>query len=219
MKVCRMGPPVKKRRYDTSARRAASAATKQRILDAARELFIQEGYRSATVASIARRAGVNVDTVYALAGRKPLLLQELIEQAISGTDHPVPAEERDYVIALRAEPDPYRKIQIYARATRENLQRLAPLFLALRDASSTEPEAQAVWAGISDRRAANMRRFAQDLERTGQLRPDLSLDDAADIVWATNSSETFVMLTVERGWTLDRYEQWLADAWSRLLLD
>ena len=40
-------------------------------------------------------ADVNVDTVYALVGRKPVLLKALIEQAISGTDSAVVAEERD----------------------------------------------------------------------------------------------------------------------------
>jgi AcrR family transcriptional regulator len=213
-----MGPPVKKRPYDTSTRQAASAASRQRIIDAARELIIEKGYRRATIASIAERAGVNADTVYALVGRKPVLLRELIEQAISGADHPVPAEERDYVIALRAEPDPRAKIRIYARATRTNMERLAPLFLALRDASTTDPDAYAVWQQISDRRAANMRKFAEDLQLTGRLRSDLGISDAADIVWATNSPELYVMLTIERGWSPDHYERWLADAWTRMLL-
>ncbi|HEY5154893.1 MAG TPA: TetR/AcrR family transcriptional regulator [Acidimicrobiales bacterium] len=213
-----MGPPVKKRPYDISTRQAASAATRQRILDAARELVVEKGYRRATISSIADRAGVNADTVYALVGRKPELLRELIEQAISGTDHPVPAEERGYVIALQAEPDPRAKIRIYANATRANLERLAPLFLALRDASTTDPDAYAVWQQISDRRAANMRKFAEDLHRTGQLRNDLGISDAADIVWATNSAELYVMLTIERCWSPDHYEEWLADAWMRMLL-
>jgi AcrR family transcriptional regulator len=213
-----MVAPVKKRRYDASTRRAASAATRQRILDAARDLLIDRGYRNTTIAAIAERAEVNVDTVYELVGRKPVLLRELIEQAISGTDHAVTAEERAYVLAIRTEPDPRAKLTIYAKATRENQQRLAPLFLALRDASSTEPEAQDVWQEISDRRAANMRKFVEELQNTGQLRPDLPPGQAADVVWATNSSELFVMLTIERGWPADRYERWLADAWGRLLL-
>lgn len=35
---------------------------------------------------------------------------------------------------------------------------------------------------------------------------------------ATNSSELHVLLAVERGWSPDRYERWLADTWCRLLL-
>ena len=147
-----------------------------------------------------------------------MLLRELIEQALSGTDAPVAAEDREYVKAVGAEPDPARKLAIYARAVREIQARIAPLLLALRDASATEPDAAEIWREISDRRAANMRKLAQDLEAAGGLRAGLSIDEAADVIWATNSSELFVLLTVERGWPPDRYERWLADTWCRLLL-
>jgi AcrR family transcriptional regulator len=208
-----------KRQYDASGRRAASDATRQRILDAARQLIVANGYRGTTVAAIARAAAVNVDTVYELVGRKPAIIRELIEQAISGVDRAVPAEERDYVQRIRAEADPAKKLAIYAGAVRRIQARMAPLFLALRDAATTEPEAEVVWREISARRAANMRTFVADVRRAGGLRRGLSVDDAADVVWATNSAELFTMLTVERGWSPRKYERWLADAWSRLLLD
>ncbi len=209
---------VKSRRYDNAGRVAQSDETRQRILDAGRELMVERGYRPTTVAAIARRAGVHVDTVYELVGRKPVLLRALIEQALSGTDAPVAAEDRDYVKAIGAEPDPARKLAIYARAVREIQARMAPLVLALRDASATEPDAAEVWREISDRRAANMHKLAQDLEAAGGLRAGLSIDEAADVIWATNSSELYVLLTVERGWSPERYERWLADTWCRLLL-
>lgn len=95
---------------------------------------------------------------------------------------------------------------------------MAPLFLALRDAAATEPEAGVVWREISDWRAKNMRDLVRDLKRAGGLRDDLSVADAADSIWATNSSELYVLLTVKRGWTPDRYERWLTDTWCRLLL-
>ena len=209
---------VKARTYDATARQAQSAATRQRIIDAARTLILERGYRSTTIASIAAEAGVNSDSVYQLVGRKPTVLRELIEQAISGTDHEVVAEDRAHVKALLAEPDPAKKLAIYARAVVATHVRMAPLFLALRDASSTEPEAQQVWQEISDRRAANMRKLAKDLKDAGGLRRGLSIEQAADIVWATNSAELFVLLTIERGWPLKRFERWLADSWCRLLL-
>jgi len=209
---------VKSRPYDAAARRARSADTRQRILDCARDLLLENGYRGTTIAAVAARAAVNVDTVYELVGRKPVVLQELIEQAISGTNRSVVAEERDYVKAMLAEPDPAKKLAIYARAVRTIQFRMAPLYLALRDASSTEPEAEQVWREISERRAANMRKLVRNIRDTGFLRPGLSIDEAADVVWATNSAELYAMLTEERGWSPLRYERWLADAWCRLLL-
>jgi AcrR family transcriptional regulator len=209
---------VKGRRYNAANRQASSLETRARVLAAAREAIVESGYRGATVAGIADRAGVNVDTVYELVGRKPVLLRELIEQAISGTGAAVNAEERDYVRAVRAEPDPRNKLRIYARAVSLIQARLAPLFLALRDASATEAEAKEVWQEISDRRAANMRKLARDLQAAGGLRRGLTVNEAGDVLWATNSSDLYVLLTVERGWSSSRYERWLADAWCRLLL-
>jgi AcrR family transcriptional regulator len=211
-------PRVKRREYDSSARRASSTATRQRIVDAARALFVDDGYHATTIAAIAARAAVNVDSVYQLVGRKPVLLRELIEQALSGTDRAVTAEDRSHVVAMRAEPDPARKLAIYARAIRQTQQRMAPLYLALRDAATSDVEARAVWHEISERRATNMRKLVRELRDAGGLRPGLSVDQAADVVWATNSSELYVMLTVERGWSPMRYERWLADSWCRLLL-
>jgi AcrR family transcriptional regulator len=206
-----------KRSYDNHGRRAQSEETRGRILDAARALLVTKGYRATTVSGIARDAGVHVDTIYALAGRKPAILRELIERAISGTDQVLAPEERDYVQQIVAEPDPRRQLATYAAAMRAIQTRMAPLFLALRDAASTEEEARAVWQEISDRRAANMRRLVGALDPDG-LRAGLSIDEAADIVWATASSELFVLMTQERGWTLDRYEAFLVDTWHRLLL-
>jgi AcrR family transcriptional regulator len=209
---------VKKRPYDGTRRQARSADTRQRILEAARHLVVENGYRATTITAIADAADVNVDTVYALVGRKPVLLRELVEHAISGTDRAVVAEERVHVKAVRAEPDPVRKLAIYARAVRETHERMAPLFVALRDASSTEPEARQVWEPISKRRANNMRKLVRELRDAGGLRADLSINDAADTVWATNSPELYVLLTIERGWSHHHYEHWLADTWCRLLL-
>ena len=213
-----MPQPTISRDYNSAARAAQSHATRKRIVESARALMLEHGYRATTIAAIARHAEVHVDTIYELVGRKPMVLRELIEQAISGSDAAVPAEERDYVAAIRNEPDPRAKLAIYARATREIHQRMAPLVLALRDASATEPEAHEVWQTISDRRAANMRKLAQELRKAGGLRRGLSIDEAADVIWATNSAELFTMLTVERGWKPARYERWLADTWCRLLL-
>ena len=75
-----------------------------------------------------------------------------------------------------------------------------------------------MWLAISERRAANMRRLVAALG-DGALRPGLSVEEAADVIWATASSEVFLLMTSERRWTLERYEGWLHDSWCRLLLD
>jgi AcrR family transcriptional regulator len=207
-----------RRGYDSSRRRDGSQETRRRILEAARVLLIEHGYHATSVAEIARAAEVHIDTVYRLVGRKPVLLRELVEQSISGTDQAAVAEERADVMAVMAAEDARSKIVLYARATRRVQERLAPLFASLRDAAVIDSEAESVWREISERRAQNMRRFVEDIEAVGGLRGDLDVEVAADAVWATNGSELYLLLTDRRGWTPDRYEAWLADLWSRYLL-
>ena len=206
------------RRYHSPRRKEQAAATRDAVLAAARDLFVGEGYRSTTVAGIARRAGVAVDTVYATIGRKPDLLREVVEAAISGTGQAVPAERRDYVLRLREAKRAADKISIYAHALAAIQPRLAPVYVALRDAAGTDPDCAALWQEISDRRAANMLLFVEDLAATGELRADRPAAELADAVWSMNGPEYWVLLVDQRGWTPGQFAEWLTDAWRRLLL-
>jgi AcrR family transcriptional regulator len=216
--VRKVKPRPKPRPYDTSHRREVAAETRNAVVAAASRLFADRGYAATTMAEIASAAGVALDTVYASVGPKPVLFRHLIETAISGGDQPVPAEGRGYVRQIRAEPDPGRKLDLYAHAIREIQERLAPLFRVLQHAAPADPQLNALWHEIGARRARNMQLLAADLAATGGLRQDLSVDDAADIIWATNSSEFFLLLVRDRDWDADRFEQWLARTWKELLL-
>ena len=210
-----MPGPVK-RRYDATRRRQAAARTREAILDAARQLFTERGYAATPMTAIADRAGVALDTIYASVGRKPELARLLIETAISGTDQAIPAEQRDYVRAIQAAPDAGTKIAIYAAAVAAIAPRLALVLAIIQQAARDEPELARLWDQIAERRAANMRRFVADLATAAPLR--LDPDQAADIVWATNSAEMYQLLVGQRGWSPQRYEGFLADTWRRLLL-
>jgi AcrR family transcriptional regulator len=207
-----------KRRYHSPRRIEQAAATRHVVLSAARDLFVSNGYTATTVAEIAERARVSIDTIYATVGRKPALLRELVETAISGTDQAVPPEQRDYVIRIGAATTARDKITIYVHAITAIQQRMAPVFLALRDAATTDHDCAALWTAIATRRATNMRTFAADLRRSGDLRDDLTNDQVADIIWSMNAAEYWDLLVRERRWTPDQFTDWLIDAWTRLLL-
>jgi AcrR family transcriptional regulator len=210
--------PTGRRSYHSPRRAEQAASTRRAIVYAARELFVANGYSATTIAGIAERARVSPDTVYATVGRKPALLRELVETAISGTDEALPAEQRDYVRRIGAAATAVEKVAIYADAVSAIQQRLGPVFRALRDAASTDDDCAALWAEISTRRATNMRAFAADLRSTGELRDDLTDDQVADVVWSMNAAEYWDLLVRERGWTPDQFRDWLIDAWRRLLL-
>jgi AcrR family transcriptional regulator len=180
---------------------------------------LEKGYAAATMPAIAMAAGTALDTVYATVGKKPALFRLLIEIAISGSDRALPAEERDYVRAIRAEMDAARKLRLYAAALGRIQPRLAPLIRVLQGAASLDSELEALWQTISQRRANNMRLLAKDLAATGSLRSDLSESKAADIIWCMNSPEFYLLLVEQRGWSQEEYERWLGDAWILLLLE
>ena len=212
-----MADPVKRRSYDATGRRAQSDKTRQRVITAARDLFVADGYRATTIAAIAARAQVNQDTVYALVGPKPSLLREVIERAVSGTDRPLPPEERDYVQAIRAEPDARRKLALYATAVVATQRRLAPIYGVVREAAPSEPEVAELWRQISERRLTNMHTFIDDVQRAERLRPDVDISEAAHHVWVLNSPDVYLLLSEDRHWSAEEIGSWLTRTWERLL--
>jgi len=207
-----------KRRYDSTARRAAAEQTRESILESARRLFLEKGYAAATMPGIARAADVALDTVYATVGTKAGLFRLLVETSLSGREEPVPADEREYVRAIREESDAARKLQIYANALAVIHSRLAPLFQVLQAAAPLDADLASLWQEISNRRAANMRLLAKNLLATGRVRAELTESVVADVLWTMNSPEFYLLLVAQRGWSAQQFAAWLADAWVRLFL-
>ena len=211
--------PERPRTYRSPRRTEQAAATRAAIISSARTLFVSQGYGATTIADIARDARVAVDTVYATVGRKPALLRLVLETAISGTDEAVPAQQRDYVARVRAATTARDKISAYVDGLVQAQARLAPVYLALRDAGATDADSAALWQEIAQRRARNMLQFAADLRSTGELRDDLTDREIADIIWSMNGSEYWLLLVGQRGWSQRRFAAYLTDAWTRLFLD
>lgn len=208
-----------KRAYDSRSRLESARITRRSIIEAARRVFLEKGYAATTMLAIAQTAGIALDTVYAAVGKKPALFRLLVETAISGSDEAVPALRRDYVRAIRAEPDAGKKLRIYAGALRSIQPRLAPLFRILQSVAPLDAELSALWQGISKRRARNMRLLAKDLAATGRLRSGLSVAKTGDIIWAMNSPEFYLLLVEQCRWSPAEFERWLGDTWIQLLLE
>ncbi|GIJ30370.1 hypothetical protein Vqi01_55320 [Micromonospora qiuiae] len=213
-----MPKPPRTRAYHSPIRAEHASHTRATIINAARQLLITEGFNNTTVRKIADKAGVNVDTIYRSVGRKPEVVRAVLEAALSGLPEDVPAEQRQYVQRIREAATAEEKINIYATAITEIQQRLAPIYRALEEASRSDEGSRSLWNEISERRARNMREFAADLRRTGELRDELDDDTVADIIWSMNSTEYWIMLVEQRRWPANKFRDWLADAWCRLLL-
>lgn len=212
-----MKKPIR-RTYDSSVRREGALSRQRAILEAAGHLFAKHGYAATSMPAVAKQAGVALDTIYASIGTKPKLFRLLIETAISGKDEAVEADRRDYVHAIRKATDPVAKLGIYANAIATLQLRLAPLLQVLTAATAAHPDLAVLWQQIAARRATNMLEFARDLKSTGRLRPDLSVETAADIIWSMNAPEYYLLLVGQRGWSSEQFAAYLKDAWTRLLL-
>ena len=212
-----MAEPVKTRAYRSPVRAEQAAATRRAVLLAARELFTTTGYAATTVADVARLAGVSVDTVYTSVGRKPELLLAVHDMALGGGDEVVPAQRRDYVAAVQAAPGARAKLETYAAALAERFPSVVPLAESLRVAADRDPACRRVLEGLDARRAANMLQLAEELRSTGELRPDLTDEQVAHLLWATNSA-AFYRLATSGGRGPGDYATMVLDVWTRTLL-
>ncbi len=210
-----MDVPVKPRRYDASGRRAAARARRERVLRAAEALFGASGYATTTVAAIAEAADVSAETVYKTFGGKSGLVRALWQKALEGAG-PVPAELRSD--ALRALADPGALVLGWARLATEVAPRVVPVLLLVRDAAVGDPAMRSMYAEMEAGRLERMTDNARHLAEAGHLRPGVDLAEAADLLFAVSSPEMFELLVLRRGWSLDRYARFVADAIAAALL-
>lgn len=207
-----------KRPYHSTRRQAQAQETRQQIIAAARRLFIEYGYAGATIDAIAAEAGVATETVFAAFGNKRTLLAKLITVAVGGDEQPVPLLERSGPQAVLREPDPSRKLKLFAEDISIILDRVAPLFAIVRAAAKTEPDMADLLKQILNNRLQNMIPVVKSILAQGQLRAGLDEMHAAETMWTLTSPDVFNLLTTDRGWSKEEYSAWLGDSLIRLLL-
>ncbi|HYN19207.1 MAG TPA: helix-turn-helix domain-containing protein [Actinomycetes bacterium] len=208
-----------RRRYDNRRREEQALQARQRILDAAYGLFLEQGYPGTTMGGVARAAGVSVETVYKSFGSKAALAKKLWDVTLVGDDQPVPLARRPEFTAITAEPDPRRLLAGYAALGRVLFERLGPLIgVILEGAQAGDPELRELVATIDRERLAGATGIVANLAGHGALREGLDPERARDILWTLISPEVCRMLVDGRGWSLDQWQQWLAGSLADALL-
>lgn len=189
-------------------RGAQAQATRRRIVDAAAELFVANGYVPTTLEQIAKQAGVAVQTVYFHFGNKRSVLKEAVDVAAVGDDEPVALLDRPFYTELDAEPDPLHLITRWVQGSREIFVRVAPIMLVVRDAAVVDPEMAVQWRINEQQRVTAFRVLAQQLADRAALRPGTSVEEATDILLALAGIEVYLTLT-GRGWSPERWQEWV----------
>ena len=202
-----------KRSYSSAKRQAQARETRRTIIDSAGELFVANGYAATTLQAIAERAGVAVQTVYAVFGNKRELLRQLIETSITGDDEPRPITERAEAQAVAAEPDARRRAELDAALGRSITERVAPIVRVAEEAAASDPELATVMEAVKAARRDEMIASARIIAGSDGLRVDD--EEAAATLYVLYSPQVADMLMGDHGWSPERYEAWLA----RMILD
>lgn len=212
------GQAKARRSYDSPRRREQAAETRKLILEAAQRLFERDGYAATSMAAIAAAAGVALKTVYLSFGSKPSLLRAVWHRALRGERDDVPVDQQDWFLEAMQQRDPRRLLLLAAHNSRLVKERAAAIMEVIRAAAPGDDEIGELWSRIQAEFHANQRTIVERLAADGALAPDLDVDTAADTLWALNQPALYQLLIVERGWTTERYEQWLGDLLSSRLL-
>jgi AcrR family transcriptional regulator len=214
-----MTDDVKTRRaYNAQGRRDQAEANRSAVLDVARQMFLDRGYAKVSIAAVARAAGVSPEMIYKTIGPKAALLKAVSDIAIGGDDEPVALEYREYIQRTIAEPDPLTKVDRYAALIANTQPRYAPISQLARQAAMTDADAAEVWATMNAERLTGATRFIEHLHETGLLRNDITVAQAADLVWTYNSLEIYELLVLGRGWSIDAFRQFISKALTAALL-
>jgi len=207
---------VVKRHYDSTWRQEQARETRQRIIQAAHDLFVKKGYGSTTIADIAREAGVAVETVYAAFRNKHTLLRQVWYVSFRGDEEDVRLWDRPEIRAVIAEPNLARRFQAQAVVLTAVFRRITPLLIMLQGAVASQPAAAAMLAEFDELRLDAAAKYAQAAAATGQLA--VSENECRDVLWATLDGAQWHRLVAERGWSDERFAAWLGKLWTSAMV-
>ena len=204
--------PKTRRPYDARLRSERASGTRQRILDAAKELFTARGVEKTSIGDIASAAGVSAPTLYALFQSKTGILKAVIERSFFGARY---AE-----IAKQAEKarDPEEILRITASISRVILDTEREEIGLMRGVSALTPELKAIETELETIRFTLQEARARLLVKSVPAARRLGLARVRDILWMYTGRDVYRMLVLERGWSSDEYESWLTEALIKALM-
>ncbi len=199
------------RKYEQRVRAEAAQETRRRILETVYECLREAPAQPVSLDEVARKAGVARSTIYAIFGSRAGLFDAL------GADL---MERAGYARLVEAIQDPDAR-----EVLRGGLRAVVELYAAHRDVqralySMAVLDDQAAGGPIrrmEQDRARGMALLARELDEQGVLHPDVSVDEAADLLWLLASFDSFDLLYTGRGLSIDETAQMLIATAERSL--
>ncbi len=203
-------PAVKVSRQDKAA------TTRRRMLKAAYELFCELGYRATTMAAIAERAGVAVQTVYFTFHTKDALLQEVHNGTVLGDNPTAPPQQQWYAAAV-AEPDAHNAVALMVEGVSGILGRVAPMLPVFHSVAADA--AGTVFQNAEALRRQGMRDLAEQICIKDGTRADISPSRAGDLFCVLLGPETYRSFVVDLSWSEQAWIRWTTDTLVHHLCD
>lgn len=201
-----MASPSREKNRALQAGRAA--LTRRRVVRAATQLFVRDGYLQTTIAGIAAAAGVAVRTVYLSFGSKVEVLVAALDVAIAGDDDPIPVLDRAWARRLIEEPDGVVALGLFATAASEIIERTYPLYAVVQDGAA-DPELAEVLDRNKRLRFVTHGHVASALADKVGFAADTSAQRAVEMIYTLMSHETYRLLVVEHDWTVADWSAWV----------
>jgi AcrR family transcriptional regulator len=201
-----------KREYRSPVRERQAGDTRKRIVESAQRLLRREGYAGTTIEAIAQEAQVSTPSVYAIFKSKTGILKELVDQAGFGPDY------ESAVQRALGTPDPVVRLRLAAPIAHCIHESQSAILDLLRGAGVVAPELARLERRKESQRYERQEGTVALLRSSGKLRAGLDYTTARDIFWALTGRDLYRMLVRERGWSADKYEDWLADTLVRSLV-
>lgn len=204
---------------DSSSRAERTRRTRRRMLDSARELFLEQGFAATTVAQIATRAEVAEQTIYYTFRTKGRLLIEVVETTAAGSNDPKPVPQRAWFQQMLAATSGQRVLALIVEHGTAIYERVATLWPAVTAAAAADHEVAEYWQGVAAGRRSGQRAMVTRIAELGELRPGLDVELATDIVVVLAGHDVYRGLVQDAHWPIPEYRAWLFTTLIRQLLD
>src|SRR6266550_1210112 len=205
-------PKIKKRPYKSMVRERQAGDTRRRIVEATRHLLQSEGYAGMTIEAIAQRAEVSAQSVYAIFKSKTGILIELLDQSMFGPEY------EEVVLQALGASDPETRLRLAAGVARQIRGAQSAAFDLMRGTGVVAPELAKLERQRERLRYEKEEGMITFLRDAGRLRPGLSHNTARDVFWMLTGGDVYRMLVHERGWSPQKYQNWLAETLVHSLL-
>jgi AcrR family transcriptional regulator len=200
------------RPYRLGKRQADVDDTRERIVDAARELFGESAFNEVTLADVAKRAGVSRATVYYQFESKFGLLDAVFAAALQRAGY-------ERIRQAREHRDAALGVRLYVKEVCSFWSREHAPFRNIFGLAAVDQDARRAVDRYDGRRKELITWLVKRLEDQGKLRKSISQKNAVDVLWMLTGFRAFDQLHSGSGLSVRATAKLLSDLAAAALIE